>query len=102
VTKHQEKGFTMVRLQLTDKFWSRLRDIFLHCGAYNTDNLRMTVEGNDWSLQGKLKNIFLILTNEPDHEWTFIDGSIATRYEKLKRNYEGMLYLACSIIWLPM
>jgi len=28
--------------------------------------------------------------------------SIATRYEKLKRNYEGMLYLACSIIWLPM
>jgi len=28
--------------------------------------------------------------------------SIATRYEKLKRNYEGMLYLACSVIWLPM
>jgi len=28
--------------------------------------------------------------------------SIATRYEKLKRNYEGMLYLACSIMWLPM
>ena len=28
--------------------------------------------------------------------------SIATRYDKLKRNYEGMLYLACSIIWLPM
>ena len=28
--------------------------------------------------------------------------SIATRYEKLKRNYEGMLYLACAIVWLPM
>ena len=28
--------------------------------------------------------------------------SIATRYDKLKRNYEGMLYLACSIMWLPM
>jgi transposase len=28
--------------------------------------------------------------------------SIATRFEKSKRNYEGMLYLACSIMWLPM
>lgn len=28
--------------------------------------------------------------------------SIATRYDKLKRNYEGMLYLACSFIWLPL
>lgn len=28
--------------------------------------------------------------------------SIATRYEKLKRNYEGLIYIACSIIWLPM
>jgi len=25
---------------------------------------------------------------------------IATRYEKLKRNYQSMLYLASSIIWL--
>jgi len=28
--------------------------------------------------------------------------SIATRYDKLKRNYEGMLALACSYIWLPL
>jgi len=28
--------------------------------------------------------------------------SIATRYDKLKRNYEGMIYLACSVMWLPM
>lgn len=27
---------------------------------------------------------------------------IATRYDKLKRNYESTLALACSIIWLPM
>jgi transposase len=25
---------------------------------------------------------------------------IATRYEKLKRNYQAMLNLACSVIWL--
>ena len=28
--------------------------------------------------------------------------AIATRYDKLKRNYEGMLALACSFLWLPM
>jgi len=28
--------------------------------------------------------------------------SIATRYDKLKRNYASMLAIACSYIWLPM
>jgi len=28
--------------------------------------------------------------------------SIATRYEKLKRNYQSMLRLACSVIWLKL
>lgn len=28
--------------------------------------------------------------------------SIATRYDKLKRNFEGMLSLACAYIWLKM
>lgn len=28
--------------------------------------------------------------------------TIATRYDKLKRNYEAMLAMACSILWLPM
>lgn len=28
--------------------------------------------------------------------------SIATRYDKLKRNYEGMLSLACAFIWLKL
>ena len=28
--------------------------------------------------------------------------AIATRYDKLKRNYQGMLALACSFLWLPM
>ena len=28
--------------------------------------------------------------------------SIATRYDKLKRNYAGMLSLACAYIWLPL
>lgn len=28
--------------------------------------------------------------------------AIATRYDKLKRNYESMVALACGFIWLPM
>lgn len=28
--------------------------------------------------------------------------SIATRFEKLARNFKGMLYLACSFIWLKL
>lgn len=28
--------------------------------------------------------------------------AIATRYDKLKINFESMLALACSIVWLPM
>ena len=28
--------------------------------------------------------------------------SVATRLEKLKRNYEGMVALGCAIMWLPL
>ena len=27
--------------------------------------------------------------------------SIAKRFDKLKRNYKGMVYLGCSLMWLP-
>jgi transposase len=28
--------------------------------------------------------------------------AIATRYDKLKRNYQSMIALACALSWLPM
>ncbi|MCS3904441.1 transposase [Methylohalomonas lacus] len=28
--------------------------------------------------------------------------AIATRYDKLQRNYASMIALACAIMWLPM
>ena len=28
--------------------------------------------------------------------------AIATRYDKLKRNYESMVALACGVMWWPM
>ena len=28
--------------------------------------------------------------------------AIATRYDKLKRNYESMVAMACAFLWLPL
>jgi len=28
--------------------------------------------------------------------------AIATRYDKLKRNFEGAVALVCAFLWLPM
>jgi transposase len=28
--------------------------------------------------------------------------AVATRYDKLKRNYESMMAMACGYLWLPM
>jgi transposase len=28
--------------------------------------------------------------------------AIATRFDKLKRNYQSMLAMACGYLWLPM
>ncbi|MDD2759110.1 MAG: IS5/IS1182 family transposase, partial [Methylomonas sp.] len=28
--------------------------------------------------------------------------AVATRYDKLKRNFESVIALACAFIWLPM
>jgi len=28
--------------------------------------------------------------------------AVATRFDKLKRNYQGVVVIACAIIWLPM
>jgi len=28
--------------------------------------------------------------------------AVATRYDKLKRNYKSMVALACGYLWLPM
>ena len=66
----------MPRLLLTDEYWSKLKPIMLESGIYDKPELRLTVEG--------------------------IHRSIATRYDKLKRNFEGMLSLACAYIWLPL
>lgn len=93
----------MPRLLLTDEFWSKLEKILLDEQIYRKQNLRLMVEGmlyrlrvgcpwrdlpevfgdwntvykrfNAWSISGKWLRIFKALVNQPDLEWTFIDGS---------------------------
>ena len=50
----------------------------------------------DWCLykyRHLVENIFAKLKNF---------RAIATRYDKLKRNFEGSVALACAFLWLPM
>jgi transposase len=50
----------------------------------------------DWHLykcRHLVENIFARLKH---------NRAIATRYDKLKRNYESIVYLACAMMWLPM
>ena len=59
-------------------------------------NSRVGNQQMDWALykhRHLVENVFARLKHF---------RAIATRYDKLKRNYQGMLALACSFIWLPL
>ena len=43
-----EKILTMIRLMLTDSLWVRLLNAIKETNAYQTESLRMTVEGILW------------------------------------------------------
>jgi len=50
----------------------------------------------DWNLYGNrhlVENIFARLKHY---------RALATRYDKLKRNFESMVAMACALPWLPM
>ena len=99
----------MPRRQLSDQLWTKFKQILINYKLYNKIGLRLTVEGilyklrtgcpwrdvpdffgnwnsifkrfNEWSLQGKLKNIFFSLSQDHDNEWTFIDGSVVKAHQ---------------------
>jgi transposase len=95
------------------------RDVPFYFGVW----ISIYQQFNRWSLKNKVMAIFKALVQEPDLEWGFIDGSIvkahqhlfenifarlkhfraiASRYDKLKRNYASMVVLARGFMWLPM
>lgn len=99
----------MPRLMLSDEHWSKLKGMMLQENIYNKRNLRMVVEGmlyrlrvgcawrdlptcfgrwnsvykkfNEWSKKGKWLTLFKTLTQEPDTEWIFIDGSYVKAHQ---------------------
>ena len=85
------------------------RDLPREFGNWNAIYRRF----NEWSSKGTLLTTFKSLIKNPDLEWEFMDasyvkahqhcaGAASTEYDKLKKNYEGMLALACAFIWLPL
>jgi transposase len=94
---------------LTDELWSKLKMVMLQHGIYDKPNLRIMVEGmfyrlrvgcpwrdlpaefgcwnsifqkfNRWSSKNILNEIFKSLVQEPDLEWSFIDGSIVRAHQ---------------------
>ena len=89
----------MARLLLTDSLWDRLLEAIKKTNAYQTDNLRMTIEGilwrfrtgapwrdlpeefgswktifnrfNSWSKIGVWQDLFGLIRGELDNEWNF-------------------------------
>ena len=117
----------MLRLMLNDELWSKLRKIMLQHRIYNKPNLRMIVEAmlyrmrvgcpwrdlpadfgcwnaiyqqfNRWSSKNKLMQIFKALSQEPDLEWAFIDGSIVKAHQHNGTLYAGSTSDLIKRVW---
>ena len=112
--------FRMARLLLTDSLWDRLLEAIKKTNAYQTDNLRMTIEGilwrfrtgapwrdlpeefgswktifnrfNSWSKIGVWQDLFGLIRGELDNEWNFMDGT----YVKAHQPASGSLELSAN------
>ena len=99
----------MQRFMLNDELWSKLSPILQSQSIYDKKELRLTIEGilyrlrngniwrdlprefgnwnkvykrfNEWSRSGKFTAIFQTLSEDPDLEWKFIDGSIVKAHQ---------------------
>ena len=85
----------MLRLMLNDELWFKLREIMLQHGIYDKPNLRMIVEAMLYRMRVgcPFENLFARIKHF---------RAIATRFDKLKRNYASVVSMACAFLWLPM
>ena len=112
----------MPRLQLADEHWSKLRSMMLESDTYDKSNLCTTLEGvlyklrvgcpwrdlptefgrwnsvfkrfNEWSAKGKILTIFKAISEDSDHEWSFIDGTIVEAHQHsagARKGYESAI-----------
>lgn len=105
----------MTRLLLTDSLWNRLLSAIKETNAYQTDNLRVTIEGilwsfrtgapwrdlpdefgpwttvfnrfNSWSRSGVWQKLFELIRGEWDNEWNFIDDTVCQSTSTRQRWY---------------
>lgn len=99
----------MVRLMLSDFLWDRLQTAIKSTNVYQTDKLRMTIEGilwrfrtgapwrdlpsdfgpwktvfnrfNSWSRSGVWRELFESLRVNLDNEWNFMDGTYVKAHQ---------------------
>lgn len=107
----------MTRLMLTDILWKRLLGAIKETNAYQTENLRKTVEGilwrfrtgapwrdlpnefgpwktvfnrfNSWSKSGVWRELFEIIRGELDNEWNFMDGTYIKAHQHASGGIES-------------
>ena len=104
----------MARKALTDTLWDQLQSTMIKYGCYQNQNSREHGSHNMIPVVPKRKN-----AKQPNPEFDsylyklrhLVENmfarlkhfrSIATRYEKLARNFKSMLYLACTIVHCKM
>lgn len=112
----------MARSVLSDEIWVQLQVVMKSKGCRSFTNGRNVMEGILWKLRtgGPWRDIpRKSNSTKPNLEFDsslyklrhLVENlfarlkhfrSIATRFEKLARNYKAMVYLGCSFIWLKL
>lgn len=107
----------MTRMMLTESLWNKLKIALHAAGAYDTDHIRMNVEGilwrfrtgapwrdlpadfgawktvynrfNNWSKSGIWNSVFIYIRGELDDEWNFMDGSYIKAHQHASGGLEA-------------
>lgn len=102
---------------LSDSLWKRLVSAIQETNAYQTENLRTTIEGilwrfrtgapwrdlpdecgawktvfnrfNTWSKSGVWRDLFAIIRGELDNEWNFMDGTYVKAHQHASGGVEA-------------
>lgn len=116
----------MPRVMLSNECWLKRKGMMLQENIYNKPGLRMMVDGmfyrllvgcpwrdlptcfDQWnsvyknSMRGRKKGNVLLYLVENAFARLKHFRALATRYNKLKRNYQSRVAMACGFLWLPM
>ena len=101
----------MPRLMLANEHWSKLRKIL----RYDSKAIREQIAKKE--AKTVIPRKFNSVIGNADMDWALYRyrhlvenafaslkrfRALATRYDKLKRNYESIVAMACGLLWLPL